>query len=161
MKSKDQQLLEEAYQSIYEYDTTQIDPRLNVADPSNRRVDNYQEPSEPSRPKWREEERADFQKDDKDRYNPLYYAFKNDIIQRKGKVFWVFSAPEPGKYGTGLERKYKDITSLVNSDNLEGQEFQGKFNKFKIVPLNTQEHRARNENRPAGILGASYKAVRI
>ncbi len=165
MKSKDQQLLEEAYLKMLQerddaYDASQFDPRLNTADPSNRPVADYSEPTEPKRPKWREEERADYQKDNKDSMNPLYYGFKNDIIQRKGKVYWVFSAPEPGKYGTGLERKYKDITNLVNGDNLEGQEFQGKFNRFKIVPITPREHQVRNQHRPTGIMGASYKAIR-
>lgn len=151
--------------SEQEYDPSQFDPRANKADVSNRPDHSqYKEPKEDLGFKDRERNAglgaAD--KDDKDRYNPFYYAFKNDIFEKKGKVFWIFAGPKvTDELTVSVERKFKDITSLVKPGALNGQEFQGKFNKFKIVRIEPEEQRQRHEKTPSDVMGAFYKAVPV
>lgn len=152
--------------SEQEFDPSQFDPRANKADVSNRPDHSqYKEPKDDLQNFKNRERNAGLgaaDKDSKDRFNPLYYSFKNDIIEKRGRVFWVFAGPkiEEGRK-ISAERKFKDISSLVNSDSLNGQEFQGKFNKFKIVRLEPQEHTIRNTYMPSNVMGAFYKAVPV
>lgn len=181
--SKFNQLVEQTYSKINEagespISSSQFDPRGNKADISNRPVADYSEPMDNTLATKREEQNAGLglaDKDDNDRFNPLHYAFKNDIIERKGKAFWVFAGPdvdssknyyrdESGKQHRkeNTSVKYKNITDLIDpSKPLEGQEFQGKFNRFKIVRIESSEHRKRNEQRPSSIMGAFYKAIAV
>jgi hypothetical protein len=165
MKSKDQQLLEEAYQKILK-EGQPDDPRQNAADYSNRPVSDYSEPKD--FPKKRDSVDGPVQKPNLD---SLSYAFKNDVIVKPKlgsvTVYWVYSAPKVGEYGG--ERKHKNITELVNVDSsspnpyeaLVGQEFDGKFGRFKIVSITPEEHRERNKMIPSGVMTASVKAVPI
>lgn len=163
--SKDQQLLEEAYQKILK-EGQPDDPRQNAADYSNRRVADYREPTD--LPKKRDSVDGPVQKPN---LNSLNYAFKNDIVVKPKlgsiTVYWVYSAPKVGEYGG--ERKYKNITDLVNVDSsspnpykdLVGQEFDGKFGRFKIETITPEEHRERNKMIPSGVMTPSVKAVPI
>ena len=167
MKSKDQRLLEEAYIKILK-EGQPDDPRLNVADRrANAPVADYREPNELL--KKRDSVDGPITKPN---LSSLDYAFKNDIIVKSKlgsiAVYWVYAGPKVGEYRG--ERKHKNITDLVNVDSsspnpykdLVGQEFDGKFGRFKIVSISPEEHRQRNAmRRPSGVMTASVKAVPI
>lgn len=144
-----------------EVDLNQFNPRLNKADVSNRPDHStYKEP-EDTLPVLRNQERNAGLNERGSKPSSIDTAFKNDIIQRKGKVLWVFSGPTVGKSGNAFaERKFKDITSLLSNPNsLEGQTFEGKFNSFEIVRIEPKEQQQRHEQRPDSL--AFYKAVPI
>ena len=155
--------------SEQEYDSSQFDPRLNKADVSNRPDHGqYKEPEDDLQNFKNRERNAGLgpaDRDSKDRFNPFYYAFKNDIFEKKGKVFWVYAGPKLSDELTmSVKRKFKDITSLVKPGRpgaLNGQEFQGKFNKFKIIRIEPEEQRQRHEETPSDVMGAFYKAIPI
>lgn len=121
------------------------------------------EPKEPedTLPVLRNQERNAGLNERDSKYSSIDYAFKNDVIQRKGKVLWVFSGPALGSSDSIFaKRKFKDITSLLSDPKvLEGQTFSGKFNDFKIVRIEPKEQQQRHEKIPNNF--ALYKAVPV
>jgi hypothetical protein len=144
-----------------EVDSSQFDPRLNKADVSNRPDHSaYKEP-EDNLPVLRNQERNAGLDERGSKYSSLDYTFKNDIMERKGKILWVFSGPALGSSDSIFaKRKFKDITSLLSDPKvLEGQTFSGKFNDFKIVGIEPKEQQQRHEKIPNNF--ALYKAVPV